>query len=141
MATTIQPHHAGNVSSAVATNPATANERVTLENALELRDKFSSTFGTVLFGQMIKSMRSTVGKPAYFHGGQAEEMFRGQLDQLLSEKMADASGDRMVKPMFERKFPEWAKVIDQESNQQSTPSKRTTPSNSHLDNLTQLSRR
>ncbi len=108
---------------------------VTLEKALELRDTFSSTFGTMLFGQMMKAMRSTVGEPAYFHGGQAEEMFRGQLDQLLSEKMADASGERFVKPMFERAYPEQAAVINQESNQQSTQP------TSRLDNLTQLTRR
>ena len=42
----------------------------------ELREKFTQFVGETFFGQMIKSMRSTVGKPAYFHGGQAEEAFR-----------------------------------------------------------------
>lgn len=109
--------------------------RATLEQALELRDQFSSTFGTVLFGQMIHSMRQTVGKPAYFHGGQAEEMFRGQLDQVLSQHMAKASGERLVKPMFERKFPEWAAVIESASQDNAQPK------TNQLEGLSQLTRR
>ena len=57
---------------------------------------------------MIKSMRSTVGKPAYFHGGQAEEAFQGQLDQKLAEHMTKASADKFAEPLFRRQFPQLA---------------------------------
>ena len=50
---------------------------------------------------MLKAMRRTVDKPAYFHGGRAEEIFTEQLDQLLAEKISDASAEKFSGPMFE----------------------------------------
>jgi hypothetical protein len=50
---------------------------------------------------MLKAMRKTVGKPAYFHGGRAEEIFTAQLDQVLAEKISEAGGDRFGGPMYE----------------------------------------
>jgi len=67
----------------------------------ELREAFGSFVGETLFGQMLKSMRKTVGKPAYFHGGRGEEIFTQQLDQILAEKIADASSEKFTEPMFE----------------------------------------
>ncbi len=67
----------------------------------KLQDAFNQFVGETLFGQALKSMRKTVGKPAYFHGGQAEEIFQQQLDQILGEKMAKASGHSFGQPMFE----------------------------------------
>lgn len=67
----------------------------------ELREKFNLFVGEQLFGQMLKAMRKTVGKPAYFHGGRAEEIFQGQLDQVLAEKLAESSGEKFSKPMFQ----------------------------------------
>ena len=57
--------------------------------------------GETFFGQMLKSMRKTVGKPAYFHGGRAEEIFTQQLDQVLAEKLSEASADKLSGPMYE----------------------------------------
>lgn len=67
----------------------------------ELRTAFQSFVGQALFGQLLKAMRKTVGKPAYFHGGRAEEIFQQQLDQVLAEKIAGASADKFSEPMFE----------------------------------------
>jgi flagellar protein FlgJ len=67
----------------------------------ELREAFQSFVGQTLFGQMLRAMRKTVGKPAYFHGGRAEEIFQGQLDQVLAEKIADRSGAKLSDPMME----------------------------------------
>ncbi len=66
-----------------------------------LRDAFQSFVGQTLFGEMLKAMRSTVPKGAYFHGGTAEEVFRGQLDQVLAERLAENSGEMLAGPMFE----------------------------------------
>jgi Rod binding domain-containing protein len=74
----------------------------------ELRERFTQFVGEAFFGQMIKAMRSTVGKPAYFHGGRAEEVFQGQLDQTLAEHLTEASASRFAAPMFERQFPHLA---------------------------------
>ncbi|OHB65927.1 MAG: hypothetical protein A2V70_03035 [Planctomycetes bacterium RBG_13_63_9] len=67
----------------------------------ELRKVFHSFAGEVLFAQMLKAMRKTVGKPAYFHGGRAEELFQHQLDQVLAEKLGEASGETFGEPMSE----------------------------------------
>ena len=66
-----------------------------------LRKTFDSALGQTLFGQMLKSMRKTQGKPAYFHGGRAEEVFQQQLDQVLAEKMSQASASSFTGPMFD----------------------------------------
>jgi len=67
----------------------------------EVRRAFQSFVGQTLFGQMLQAMRKTVGKPAYFHGGRAEEIFQSQLDQVLAEKISDASAEKLSGPMFE----------------------------------------
>lgn len=82
-----------------------------VEGAKEVRDTFRQFVGESFFGQMLKSMRSTLDKPAYFHGGQAEKAFQGQLDQVLSEKMTDASADKIADPMFRQQFPKEAEIL------------------------------
>lgn len=67
----------------------------------EVAKQFNQFVGESLFGQMLKSMRKTQGKPAYFHGGRAEEVFQQQLDQVLAQKMAETSGDKLSGPMYQ----------------------------------------
>jgi Rod binding domain-containing protein len=67
----------------------------------ELRQAFDSFVGETFFGQMMKAMRKSVGKPAYFYGGRAEEIFQEQLDQTLATNMAHASADQFTGPMYE----------------------------------------
>jgi len=57
----------------------------------ELRAVFQEFVGKTFYGQLLKSMRKSVGKPAYFHGGRGEEIFRSQLDQIVVERMSEAS--------------------------------------------------
>jgi Rod binding domain-containing protein len=66
----------------------------------ELREAFDSFVGETFYGQMLKSMRKAQGKPAYFHGGRAEEVFQGQLDQILAEKLTDSSAHNFSDSMF-----------------------------------------
>ena len=91
----------------------------------EVQEKFTQFVGEAFYGQMFKAMRSTVGKPAYFHGGRAEEVFQGQLDQTMSEQLTKSTASKFAEPMFERQFPQYA-----EANR-----------SSGLDQLGQLSRR
>ncbi len=79
-----------------AVEMASAGEK----NNAEVRKAFDSTVGQIFYGQMLKAMRKTVGKPAYFHGGKAEEIFQEQLDQVLGEKLAEASAKSFTDPMF-----------------------------------------
>lgn len=67
----------------------------------EVRKAFQSFVGQTLFGMMLQEMRKSVHKTPYFHGGTAEEVFQRQLDTVLSEKLADAAGDRFSSPMYE----------------------------------------
>jgi hypothetical protein len=67
----------------------------------ELRETFDTFVGEAFFGQMLASMRKTVGTPAYFHGGRAEEMFTERLDQVLSEEITKSSASQVSEPMFE----------------------------------------
>jgi Rod binding domain-containing protein len=77
-------------------------------NAEKLRETFSQFVGETFYGQMIKSMRSTVGKPAYFHGGRAEEVFQGQLDQQMAQELTESTQWSFVEPMLHRQFPHLA---------------------------------
>ena len=67
----------------------------------ELKDAFGDFVGNTFYGQLIASMRKTVDKPAYFHGGRGEEVFQGQLDQMLAEKLSDATQEQFAGPMFD----------------------------------------
>lgn len=74
----------------------------------ELHEKFTQFVGETFYGQMFKAMRSTVGKPAYFNGGRAEEVFQGQLDQTMAQSLTKSTADTFAEPMFERQFPQFA---------------------------------
>jgi flagellar protein FlgJ len=69
--------------------------------AQQLRKQFDSFVGETFYGQMLASMRKTVGKAAYFDGGHAEEIFRGQLDQVISQDLAKSNASSFTGPMFE----------------------------------------
>jgi hypothetical protein len=79
---------------------ATAGGAGTVDQS-QLREKFDSFVGESFYGQMLQAMHKTVAKPAYFSGGRAEEMFQGQLDQVLSEKMTKANGNSLSASMFD----------------------------------------
>ncbi len=70
-------------------------------NTKELRKQFDTFVGETFYGQMMSSMRSSLKKPAYMHGGRAEEIFQGQLDQIMSQEMTKASAQSFTGPMFE----------------------------------------
>src|SRR5687768_2786920 len=82
--------------------PAPAIQQLQQEkDESKLRETFNDFVGETFFGQMLASMRKTVGKPAYFHGGRAEEVFQGQLDQMLAQRISDSTAERFTGPMFE----------------------------------------
>lgn len=70
-------------------------------NTSELREKFDEFVGSVFFGQLLKSMRQTLGEPAYFHGGRAEKIFQAQLDQTIVERIATGRSGGVADAMFE----------------------------------------
>lgn len=66
----------------------------------DLKHTFQKTTGELFFGQLVKALRQTAGKPAYLHGGQAEELFQSQLDQTLVEHMAESHGGPFVEDLY-----------------------------------------
>ena len=90
---------AGTTAAPQSLNPP--QTKLDLVDETKLRETFNQFVGETFFTQLIKSMRTSVGKPAYFHGGRAEEVFQGQLDQMLSEQFAETSSDQIAAPMFE----------------------------------------
>lgn len=95
--------------------PGVASAEEQLDSAKQLKDAYTDFVGKTFFGQMMKAMRSTVGKPAYFHGGQGEEVFRSQLDQQMADHMSAASADQITEPMFRQQFPrQWKMLADHE---------------------------
>ncbi|MGA2034544.1 MAG: rod-binding protein [Thermoguttaceae bacterium] len=66
-----------------------------------LRKAFDQFVGESFYGQMLKAMRKTVEKPAYLNGGNAEDMFTGQLDQILAQKLAGANGNQFTGAMYQ----------------------------------------
>ena len=86
---------------AAAESQARGLEAARPEASPELREKFDTFVGETFFSQMLGSLRKTVDKPAYFHGGRAEEVFQGQFDQMLSQELTKASAGQFSGPMFE----------------------------------------
>jgi len=67
----------------------------------ELKKAFTDFVGQSFFGELLKQMRATVGKPAYMHGGFGEDVFQSQLDQVLVERISDASAATFSDPMYQ----------------------------------------
>ena len=65
-----------------------------------LRKAFDQFVGETFYGQMLKTMRKSQTKPAYFNGGRAEEVFTQQLDQVLTKKLAETGANKLSGPMY-----------------------------------------
>ena len=82
-------------------SPAANNEKIRSPEQEKVREVFNDFVGQTFYGHMLSAMRKTVDKPAYLHGGRGEEVFQAQLDQTLSEQLADATANQFTGPMFE----------------------------------------
>lgn len=95
------PEVAGDAS---LTSPMGQAGQPTEDGDSELKHQFTTFVGQTLFGQLFKAMRSSLGKPAYFHGGRTEEVFQQQLDQVLADRMTLAQGGRYAQAMYDLQF-------------------------------------
>src|SRR4051794_27788556 len=71
------------------------------QDSPELHKAFTDFVGQTFFGELVKQMRATVDKPAFFHGGMGEDIFQSQLDQIMVERMTDASAKTFSDPMYQ----------------------------------------
>ena len=69
--------------------------------ASELKEAFQGFVGETFFQMMLKSMRTMHDKPAYMHGGQAEDIFQSQLDQKMASDLAQNSGATFTSDLYE----------------------------------------
>lgn len=69
--------------------------------SLETRQAFQDFVAGTFFKQMLKSLRSGQGEIQYLGGGQAEKLFRGQLDQQLAEDLARDHGAPFAAPLYQ----------------------------------------
>ncbi len=76
-------------------------ERLPKKDELTAKDAFQDFVAGTFYKMMLKSLRSAEQKPAYFHGGRAEEIFRGQLDQNIAEDLAKEHGAAFSDPLFQ----------------------------------------
>ena len=100
----VSPLSSTPVQSRLASPPLAANaDQLTAGNKSEadVRKAFDSFVGESFFGQLMGAMRKSAGKPAYFHGGRAEEVFQGQLDQMLATKMSEATAGTFSEAMYD----------------------------------------
>jgi peptidoglycan hydrolase FlgJ len=84
-----------------ASSPQPLAPKLGGKDSPELREAFQDFVGQSFFSQVLSEMRKSVGKPAYFHGGMGEEMFQQQLDQILVERMSEASSEQFSEPMYD----------------------------------------
>ncbi len=91
--------------------PTIGSDEQKLSDARDLQGAFQDFVGKSFYGEMLKSMRSTVGEPAYFHGGNAEKIFQQQLDHQIGDEMSKSNGGELSAAMFRRQFPKEANLI------------------------------
>lgn len=85
-----------------------------LQAAHARKEAFGQFVGETFIGQMLKSMRQTVGEPAYFHGGSAEKQFQARLDAQLAQDMATSGPDGLAEELFASSFPQDAALLQRE---------------------------
>ena len=73
----------------------------TVDGDKEFRETFDKFVGQTLFGSLLKELRKSEQGAAYINGGQAERVFKGQLDQVLVERMSEASAETLTGPMYD----------------------------------------
>jgi len=78
-----------------------SNEVASGSDTDETREAFDKFVGGTFYRQMLGEMQKSVGKPAFMHGGQAEETFRSELNSHLADKMAESSAQDFTGSMFE----------------------------------------
>lgn len=67
----------------------------------ELREAFTAFVGQTFFGELVRQLRASVPKSPLTHGGFGEEVFQSQLDQVLVERISQASATRLSEPLYQ----------------------------------------
>lgn len=76
----------------------------------ELREAAQKLVGEVFYGTLLRQLRDSALKGEYGHGGRGEEVFRGQLDQVLASR-AGTSGDNELTDALVKRFERRAEAV------------------------------
>ena len=76
------------------------NIRRPTDQQMLLKEKFQDFVAGTFYTQMLKALHNMHGKAAYFHGGQAEEIFQSQIDQQVAEDLARNHGGAFSDQLF-----------------------------------------
>ncbi len=88
---------AGNARSASAAQTLSGSHAKDGNVKTSFQDFAAGTF----YKEMLKSLRKLHNKPAYFYGGQAEQIFQGQMDQQVAEDMAHSHGNQVAGSLYQ----------------------------------------
>ncbi|HID21432.1 MAG TPA: hypothetical protein EYP14_03420 [Planctomycetaceae bacterium] len=84
--------------------PQPLRDAVTADRAIEdppdIQQAFQDFVAGTFYRQMLQALRKTQNKPAYFHGGLAEDIFQGYFDQTVAEQLARDHGAALAGPLF-----------------------------------------
>ena len=73
----------------------------------DAREAFQKAIAGTFYRHMLKALRESTGQAAYMNGGQAEEIFMSQLDEVLIDRMSESSGGKFSDRLFEQQFPQF----------------------------------
>lgn len=94
------------------TNIAPPNRAETTSVARgKLRQAADELVGQVFYGTLLRQMRSSTFKGKYGHGGRGEEIFQGQLDEVLATR-AGAARSSKISDAIVRRYARRAEVIE-----------------------------
>lgn len=83
------------------TEPARSSQPSGDARRAELKQVFTEFTAGTFYREMLSALRKSHAKPAYFDGGQAEEVFREQLDRTIADNLAAQHGEAFAAPMFD----------------------------------------
>ncbi|MBN1341936.1 MAG: rod-binding protein [Phycisphaerae bacterium] len=68
----------------------------------QLRERIDELVGITFFGTLLKTMRDSNLKGPYGHGGRGEEVFQGQFDQLLAQRLGKTGRFGLSEAIYRR---------------------------------------
>ena len=67
----------------------------------ELKKVFTQFAAGTFYSEMLGSLRKGTGKPAYFDGGYAEDVFRAEMDRHIADNLASQHGETFAGPLYD----------------------------------------
>ena len=66
----------------------------------ELKKVFTEFAAGTFYREMLSALRKSHDKPAYFDGGQAEQIFRAEMDRHIADDLAARHGEAFAAPLY-----------------------------------------